>query len=126
MGDCIMFLFVVIASCVSGKLVYVLLKFRMSLHCLEGLVTYETMLRKCLHVSCCSCRILSCIYLFSVYMRVIISGVWCWCLRCSLVRILCLMFLLNPGPNCEIAPVGIYCLLLCVIMLFNSLISYYI
>ena len=36
------------------------------------------------------------------------------------MRILCLMFLLNPGPNCEIAPVGIYCLLFCVIMVLKS------
>ena len=103
-----MFLFVAIVSCVSGESLYVLLRFRMRFQSLEGLVLYEMVLR-CLHV-CCSCRILPCISLFIVCMQLMIFGVGRVCLRWSLVRILCLTFLLNPGLNCLIAPVGIYCL----------------
>ena len=36
------------------------------------------------------------------------------------MRILCLMFLLNPGLNCLIAPVAIYCLLLCMTVVLKS------
>ena len=83
-----MFLFVVIASCVSGESAYVSLRVCMSLQSLEGLVLYEIVLRRCLHVVCCSCQISSCISLFSVCMRLVISGVGRLCLRWLLVRIL--------------------------------------
>ena len=107
------------ASCVSGVSVYVLFRVRMSLQSLEGFVLYEIVLSRCFHVDCCSCRISSCISLFSVCMRLMISGVGGWCLRRFLVRILCLMFLLKPGLNCLIAPVGMYSLLLCIIVLLK-------
>ena len=41
-----MFLFVVLASCVSGESVSFLLRVRMSLHSLEGLVLHEIVLRR--------------------------------------------------------------------------------
>ena len=115
-----MFLFVVIASCVSSVSVYVLLRFRMSLQTLEEIVLYEMVLRGCLHVVCCSCRISSCISSFRVCMQLMISGGGRWCLRWFLVWNLFLMLLLNPRLNYLIAPVGIYCLLLCVIVLLKS------
>ena len=85
------------------------------------LVLYDIVLRSCFHVVCCLCRISSCIYSFNVCMRLMISGVGRWCLKWFLVRILCLMFLLKPGPNRLIELVGIYCLLLCVIVVLKLL-----
>ena len=99
--------------CVSGESVNLLLRVRMSLQILEGLVWYQILLRWYFNVVCCSCRISWCIYLFRVCMRMIITGVGRWCLRWILVQILCLMFLLNLELNCLIAPVEIKCLLLC-------------
>ena len=93
-----MFPFEVMASRVSGESVYVLLRLRMRLQSVEGLVLYVMVLRRCLNVVCCSCRI---------------SGVGRSCLKWFLVQFLCLMVLLKPGLNCLIAPVAIYYLLLC-------------
>ena len=81
---------------------------------------YEMVPRRCFHVVCCSCRISSCISLFNVCIRLMISGVGRCCLRCFVVRTLCLMLLLNSVLNCVIAPVRIYCLLLCVIAVLKS------
>ena len=60
-----MFLFVVIVLFVSDVSVSVLLMFRMGLQSLEGLVLYEVVLRRCIHVVC----------LLSVCMRFMISNV---------------------------------------------------
>ena len=49
-----MFLFVLITSCASGESVCeCVLRVRMSLQSLEGLVFYETVLRRCFQVVCC-------------------------------------------------------------------------
>ena len=114
-----MFRFEVIVSGVSGESVYALLRF-MGLQTLEGLFVYEMVLRRCFHVICCSYRISSDISLFNVFMRLMVSGVGRWCLRWFLVRILCLIILLNPAQNCLVVPVGIYYLPLCVIAVSNS------
>ena len=97
-----MFLIVVMVSCVSGALVYVLLRSRMSLQSNEEILLYVMVLRSCFNVNCCLCRISSCISLFNVYVGFLISSVWNWCMRWFLVRILCfvivcyLSFLIFP------------------------------
>ena len=87
-------LFDVIASWVSGVSVYLLLRLRMSLQSLEGLVLNVMVSSSCFHVVCCSRRISSDISLFSVWSRLMISGVGNWRRRWFLVRILSLICLL--------------------------------
>ena len=107
-----MLLRVVIASCVSGASVYLLLRLRMCPQSLEGFVLNVSESSSCFHFVCCSCWISSDISLFSVCIRLMISGVGNRCLSWFRVWILCLMFLLNPGLRCFTAPVGMCCLLL--------------
>ena len=97
LGEGIVLLFVVMASCVSGASVNVLLRLCISLQSLEGFVLYVIVLRSCFHLICCSCWISSCISLLSVFILLMISGEGSSCLRWFLVRILFLMYLWNPG-----------------------------
>ena len=75
LGEGIVLLFVVMASCVSCVSMYVLLRLVMSLQSLEGLVLYVIVLRICFHLICCSCWISSDTSLFSVFTLLMISGV---------------------------------------------------
>ena len=108
-----MLLLEVIASCVSDVFVYVLLRLLMSLQRLERLVSYVMVLRKCLHLICCSSWISSDIFLFSVFIRLMISNVENWFLSDSFCGFLFLMYLWNPELQFFTAPVEICCLLLC-------------
>ena len=78
MGEGIVLLFVVMASCVSGVSVYLLLRLLMSLQSFEGVVMYVIVLivlRSCFHLVCCSSWISLDISLFSVCVLLMISGV---------------------------------------------------
>ena len=95
----------------------------MCLQSLEGFVLNVSESSTCFHFVCCSCRISSDISLFSVCMRLMISGVGNCRLRCFRACILSLMFLLIPGLKCLTAPVGIYCLLLRAMVEVKSLVA---
>ena len=110
-----MLLFVVMVSCVSGALMWMLLRLCTSLHSLEGFVLNVMYTRSCFHLVCCSCMMSSDISLFCVCTLLTISCEASWRLRWFLVRILS-MFLLNQWLKCLIAPVRI-CSLLCLVIM---------
>ena len=95
----------------------------MSLQSLEGFVLNVMDSRSCFHLVCCSCKMSSDISLFSVCNLSATSCEGDWRLRWFLVRILSLMFLLNPGLYCLIAPVGIWSLLCLLIMSVRCLVA---
>ena len=118
-----MLLRVVMASCVSGASVYLLLRLRMCPQSLEGFVLNVSESSSCFHFVCCSCWISSDISLFSVCIRLRISGVGNCRLRWFRACIFNLVFLLIPGLKCLTAPVGIYCLLLRVMTVVKSVVA---
>ena len=69
LGEGIM-LFVVMALCVSGVSVYMLLRLLVSLQSLERLVLYVMVLRICFHLVCCLCWMSSDISLSGVFFSV--------------------------------------------------------
>ena len=95
----------------------------MSLQILEGLVLNVMDSRSCFHLACYSCKISLDISLFSVCILLATSCEESWHLRWFLVRILCRMFLLNPGLNCLIAPVVIWSLGYLMIMSVRRLVA---
>lgn len=68
-------LFVSIASCVSGALVYLLFRVCISFQSLDGSVRKLSSCRVSFQVVCCCCLISSSISLLSVCMRSRVSGV---------------------------------------------------
>ena len=82
-------LFVAMASCVSGALLWVLLRLCLSLQSLEGFVLTVMDSTICFHLVCCSCKMSSDICLFSVCILLTTSCEGSWRLRGFLERILC-------------------------------------
>ena len=82
LGEGIVLLLVVMASCESGASLLVLLRLCMSLQNLEGFVLNMMDSRSCFNLVCCSCRMSSNISLFSVCI-LLTSCEGSWCLRCS-------------------------------------------
>ena len=74
----------------------------MSLQSLEGFVLNVMDSRSCFHLVSCSCKMSSGISLLSVCIWSATSCEGSWRLRWFLIRILCLMFLLNPVVKCLI------------------------
>ena len=95
----------------------------MSVQSLERSVLNVMDSRSSFHLICCSCKMSSDISLFSVTILLATSCEGCWRLTWFLVRTLCLMFLLNPGLNRSIAPVGIWSLLCLIIILVRCLVA---
>ena len=95
----------------------------MSLQSLEGFVLNVMDSRSCFHLVCCSCKMSSDISLFSVCSLLATSCEEIWRLRWFLVRILSLIFLLNPGLYRLIFPVGIWSLLWLIIMSVKCLVA---
>ena len=104
------------ASCVSGAFVYLLLRLCLSFQSLQGIVLDVTDSSSSFHLMYCSCKISSDISFFSVCILLATSCEGDRGLRWFIVRILCLIFLLNAGLKCLIAPVGIWSLLCLVIV----------
>ena len=80
-------LFVMMASCVSGVFVYLLLRLRISFQSLAGFVRKLIVFSVSFHIMCCSCWISWLISLLSVCIRSRISGVGCCERRLFLVCI---------------------------------------
>ena len=88
---------VVMASCVSGTLVYLLLRSRMSLQSLEGFVLYDMFASVVFHMVSCCFRMSSDISLLRVCNLLMTSGVGVRCRRWLRVLSLSLISLLRPG-----------------------------
>ena len=88
---------VTLASCVVWLSQYLLLRSRMSLNIMEGLVWKEIVSSVCFHLFSCSRLMSSSISLLSVFIWLRISCVGSCDLRCLRCWILCLMSRLNIG-----------------------------
>ena len=107
---------VVRASCVSGARVYLLFRSCMSLQRAEGFVLKVMVERVSFQMALCCARISSVISVLSACRWLMISGVGN-CLR-RWLRVLSLwrISLLRPGQYRLTAPVGMCCLLLCMMI----------
>lgn len=90
---------------------------------LEGFVLYVSVERVFFHVVICSCLMSSAISLFSVESLLMISCVGGRRLSWFLSFILCRMYLFMPGVKFLTHPVGMCCLLLCVMMWVKCLVA---
>ena len=103
LGEGIVLLFVVMASCVSGVSVNVLLRLCMCLQSLEGLVLYVIVLRSCFHLICCSCWI-SCISLLSVFILLMISPLPPFYNLINYIKKLCSFLIAHIEAKAGLAP----------------------
>ena len=88
----------------------------MSLQSAEGFVLYVMFARVSFQMLACCVRISSEISWLSACMWLMISGLGKCLRRWLRVLSFCLISLLKPGLYCLTAPVGMFCLLLCVMM----------